>query len=93
MGVDMSYFHENNKEWGVACAVLWNLHFNKKVYHSFSKGIIRGFHYHFKEIKMFYIIKGAAKFVAINPKNPEARKIEDHPDAWQKAYKIHLKQP
>jgi len=40
VGVDMSYFHENNKEWGVACAVLWNLHFNKKVYHSFSKGII-----------------------------------------------------
>lgn len=40
VGVDVSYFHENNKEWGVACAVLWNLHFNKKVHHSFSKGII-----------------------------------------------------
>ena len=39
-GVDISYFHENNKEWGVACAVLWNLHFDKKEYHSFSKGII-----------------------------------------------------
>jgi dTDP-4-dehydrorhamnose 3,5-epimerase-like enzyme len=37
---------------------------------NFSKGTIRGFHYHFKEIKMFYIIKGAAKFVAINPENP-----------------------
>lgn len=36
---------------------------------NFSKGVIRGFHYHFKEQKFFYIIKGAAKFVAINPEN------------------------
>jgi len=40
---------------------------------NFSKGIIRGFHYHFKEIKMFYIIKGAAKFLAINPDDPEEK--------------------
>ncbi|MFC1984227.1 WxcM-like domain-containing protein [Chloroflexota bacterium] len=40
---------------------------------NFSKGIIRGWHYHFKEIKMFYIIKGAAKFVAINPEDPDEK--------------------
>jgi len=40
VGVDISYYNENNKEWGVACAVLWNLHFNKMDYHSFAKGII-----------------------------------------------------
>ncbi len=40
---------------------------------NFSKGTIRGFHYHFKEIKMFYIIKGSAKFVAINPENPDEK--------------------
>jgi deoxyribonuclease V len=40
VGVDVSYLHENNKEWGVACAVLWDIHFNKEVYHSFAKGII-----------------------------------------------------
>lgn len=33
------------------------------------KGIIRGFHLHEKEWKYFYIIKGAAKFVAIDPKD------------------------
>jgi len=38
-GVDISYFNENNKEWGVACAVLWNLHLNKMDTHSFTKGI------------------------------------------------------
>ena len=40
VGVDMSYFPENNKERGIACAVLWNLHSNKQEVHSFSKGII-----------------------------------------------------
>jgi len=40
---------------------------------NFSKGIIRGFHYHVKETKMFYIIKGAAKFVAINPNDPDEK--------------------
>jgi deoxyribonuclease V len=40
VGVDVSYFNEKNEEWGVACAVLWNLHFNKMEHHSFAKGII-----------------------------------------------------
>jgi len=45
----------------------------KRVYiaGNFGKGIIRGFHYHKKEIKIFYIAHGSAKFVAINPENPE----------------------
>ncbi|MEW6407110.1 MAG: dTDP-4-dehydrorhamnose 3,5-epimerase family protein [Patescibacteria group bacterium] len=38
---------------------------------NFSKGVIRGLHFHKKEIKIFYIARGAAKFVAINPKLPK----------------------
>ena len=41
VGVDVSYYNESHEEWGVACAVLWNLHFNKMEYHSFAKGIIK----------------------------------------------------
>jgi len=40
VGVDVSFYNEKNEEWGVACAVLWNLQDKKKVSHSFSKGII-----------------------------------------------------
>ncbi len=42
---------------------------------NFGKGIIRGFHYHKKEIKIFYIARGAAKFVAINRENPEDKHV------------------
>jgi len=38
---------------------------------NFARGTIRGFHLHHRETKMFYIIKGAAKFVAIDIENPE----------------------
>jgi len=40
VGVDVSYYNESHEEWGVACAVLWNLHFNKLDTHSIAKGII-----------------------------------------------------
>jgi len=40
VGVDVSYYNERNEEWGIACAVLWNLHFDKMENHSFAKGII-----------------------------------------------------
>jgi len=40
VGVDVSYYNESREKWGVACAVLWNLHFNKLDTHSFAKGII-----------------------------------------------------
>jgi dTDP-4-dehydrorhamnose 3,5-epimerase-like enzyme len=45
----------------------------KRVYYvsNYGKGIIRGFHFHKKEWKYFAIVNGAAKFVAINPDNPE----------------------
>jgi len=40
VAVDISYYNESHEEWGVACAVLWNLHFNKMDNHSYAKGII-----------------------------------------------------
>jgi len=40
---------------------------------NFARGVIRGFHYHFREKKMFYIIKGAAKFIAVNPDEPNEK--------------------
>lgn len=40
---------------------------------NFARGVIRGFHYHFREKKMFYIIKGAAKFIAVNPDDPNEK--------------------
>ena len=40
VAVDISYYNESHEEWGVACAVLWNLHFNKMDTHSFAKEII-----------------------------------------------------
>lgn len=40
VGVDVSYYNENLKEWGIGAAVLWNLQSNKQVDHSFSKEII-----------------------------------------------------
>jgi len=31
---------------------------------NYGKGVIRGFHFHKKEIKLFHIVHGAAKFIA-----------------------------
>ena len=36
-----------------------------------TRGVIRGFHYHKKEWKFFTIVKGSAKFVAVDPDKPE----------------------
>jgi len=36
---------------------------------NFSKGTVRGLHYHEEEIKVFFVVKGSAKFVVINPNN------------------------
>jgi len=41
------------------------------VLENYGKGIIRGFHFHKNEIKIFHVVHGAAKFIAINPKRPE----------------------
>ncbi|MFZ5845402.1 MAG: dTDP-4-dehydrorhamnose 3,5-epimerase family protein [Patescibacteria group bacterium] len=45
----------------------------KRVYYiyNFGKGVIRGFHLHKREWKYFIIASGAAKFIALNPKNPK----------------------
>ncbi len=49
----------------------------KRVYYvyNFSRGIIRGFHYHQKEWKYFFVVLGAAKIIAINPKKPKEKFI------------------
>lgn len=45
----------------------------KRVYYvyNYGKGIIRGFHFHKKEWKYFTTVNGTAKFVVLNPDNPE----------------------
>ncbi|MEK7642694.1 MAG: dTDP-4-dehydrorhamnose 3,5-epimerase family protein [Patescibacteria group bacterium] len=47
----------------------------KRIYYCVNdtKGIVRGFHYHKKEWKFFVIVQGSAKFVALNPENPEEK--------------------
>ncbi|MHA1148930.1 MAG: endonuclease V [Promethearchaeota archaeon] len=40
-GVDISYIKINNKEWGIACAVLWNLEKNQMEEFKITKGLIR----------------------------------------------------
>jgi len=47
----------------------------KRIYYvyNYGKSIVRGFHYHQQEWKYFIIVSGAAKFVAIDPNNPEEK--------------------
>ncbi len=47
----------------------------KRVYyvHNHVPNVIRGFHYHKKEWKIFTVVSGAAKFLAVNPEKPEER--------------------
>lgn len=49
----------------------------KRVYyvHNHAPHIVRGFHYHSREWKIFTVASGAAKFVAINPLRPADRHI------------------
>jgi deoxyribonuclease V len=41
VGVDISYFREENQEFGVSCAVLWNLRKNKIETYSTAKNLIK----------------------------------------------------
>jgi deoxyribonuclease V len=41
VGVDISYYNKGNEEWGVPCAVLWNLTNFKMENHCFAEDIIR----------------------------------------------------
>ena len=45
----------------------------KRVYYvyNYGAGIVRGFHFHEKEWKIFIIASGSAKFVALDPNKPE----------------------
>ncbi|PJE64586.1 MAG: hypothetical protein COU90_01980 [Candidatus Ryanbacteria bacterium CG10_big_fil_rev_8_21_14_0_10_43_42] len=45
----------------------------KRIYYVVNpvRGVVRGFHFHKKEWKYFVIVKGSAKFIAINPDNPK----------------------
>jgi len=45
----------------------------KRVYYVYNHaaGVVRGFHYHTKEWKVFGVVRGAAKFTALNPDNPK----------------------
>jgi len=47
----------------------------KRVYYvqNGARGTVRGFHYHETEWKLFIIVKGSAKFVALDPKHPEEK--------------------
>ena len=47
----------------------------KRVYYVYNntRGTIRGFHYHEKEWKFFAVVNGAAKFVIINPEQPDEK--------------------
>ena len=42
---------------------------------NFGRGTIRGFHKHHREVKMFYIAKGAAKFVTVLAEDDKERQI------------------
>ncbi len=45
----------------------------KRVYYvyNYGAGVVRGFHFHQQEWKIFTICAGAAKFVALDPDHPE----------------------
>lgn len=51
----------------------------KRVYvcENFKKGTIRGFHYHEKEGKLFYVPRGAVKFVCLKMTPEKAQKLSD----------------
>lgn len=49
----------------------------KRAYAVYNYGIgtIRGFHFHEKEWKYFFIVNGAAKFVVLDPDHPDDRHV------------------
>ncbi len=50
----------------------------KRVYvcENFTRGTIRGFHYHEKEEKLFYVPRGAVKFIIFPLTSEEAKQID-----------------
>jgi dTDP-4-dehydrorhamnose 3,5-epimerase-like enzyme len=45
------------------------------VVYNYGRGVIRGFHFHAREWKYFFVAGGAAKFVAIDPEDPRDRHV------------------
>ncbi len=41
VGVDISYYNKGNEEWGISCAVLWNLTNNEMENHCLAEDIIK----------------------------------------------------
>jgi len=75
-GVDISYFYDENKENGVACAVLWNLEQNKEEKHYFAQDLI-SFPYKpgflgFRECKLLF------KAIAKLPNSPDLIMCDGH---------------
>ena len=75
-GVDISYYNREGNEFGIACAVLWNLKQEKIESHCFSKGIIN-FPYKpgflgFRECKLL------AKAILELPKKPHIIMCDGH---------------
>ena len=75
-GVDVSYFNEGNREWGIACAVLWDIHASTMEHHSFSKDVIK-FPYKpgylgFREVNLI------AKAIKFLPKLPDIIMCDGH---------------
>ena len=76
VGVDISYFHDGDKENGVACAVLWNLEQNKKEEHYFAHDLIN-FPYRpgflgFRECNLLF------KAISKLPNNPDLIMCDGH---------------
>ncbi|MEE9376773.1 MAG: endonuclease V [Candidatus Lokiarchaeia archaeon] len=76
VGVDISYFKEENYECGIACAVIWNLKENSKVSHFFTKDLIK-FPYKsgflgFRECKLL------AKVISKLPNRPDLIMCDGH---------------
>ncbi len=75
-GVDVSYYNESHEEWGVACAILWNLELNEMDNQSLARGIIT-FPYKpgflgFRECNLL------AKAIEILPETPDIIMCDGH---------------
>ncbi|MFW9988067.1 MAG: endonuclease V [Candidatus Odinarchaeota archaeon] len=89
-GVDISYFKDNNYEYGIACAVIWNLKENLKESYFLTKDLIK-FPYKpgflgFRECKLL------AKVISIVPNKPDLILCDGHGKIHPKKFgeAVHL---
>lgn len=90
VGVDISYFKKGNYEYGIACAVIWNLNQRTKIGHYFTKDRIN-FPYKpgflgFRECKML------AKVISKIPDKPDIIMCDGHGKIHPKRFgeAVHL---